>query len=98
MNFQLPLIERDIWANAKVEHRKIVDLSLARRQAVGGPHCRLRLARHLERPTLFGSDVLVFHSKQVSGGGSRVSSVEWQRESSAGAPEAPTPRHPTLDT
>jgi len=62
MNFQLPLVQRQVGLNAQIKNGEIMNAALAGRKPINGSNGRLVLTRHFTCPTFFASDVIVFHA------------------------------------
>jgi len=65
VNFKAPLLQRNVRLNAKVQHRKIVNLPLSRRQPVLRPHNARFLAGHLACPAFLARDVILLHTAKL---------------------------------
>src|SRR5262249_53404122 len=53
--------ESDLGTNTQIKHGEVMNLTLARRQTVGGTDDWLPVAGQLARPSFLGSDVGIFH-------------------------------------
>jgi hypothetical protein len=62
MDFQPPLIERNLWLNSKIKNWKIMNLALPGRKPIVRTNRARLFASHFTRPPFLARDIIFLHS------------------------------------
>ena len=61
VDLELPFFQRNVRLDTQIEDRKIVDLTLSRREPIRRAHRCFLFPSHLASPAFFARDVVFFH-------------------------------------